>query len=116
MEAEAQSGHFDGQLFLCYQPRFNVKDNKIDAVEALVRWLHPLRGILTPDHFIPLAEESGLIINLSDWVLNKACEEVMQYSETISVSVNISAIEFQSSNFADRVKSILKKHVFRLKD
>ncbi|MDV2863701.1 bifunctional diguanylate cyclase/phosphodiesterase [Phytobacter ursingii] len=112
MEAELRAAIFDGQLFLCYQPRFNVKDNKIDAVEALVRWLHPLRGILTPDHFIPLAEESGLIINLSDWVLNKACEEVMQYSETISVSVNISAIEFQSSNFADRVKSILEKTCF----
>jgi EAL domain-containing protein (putative c-di-GMP-specific phosphodiesterase class I) len=84
-----------------------VKDNKINAVEALVRWRHPVRGILTPDHFIPLAEESGIIINLSDWVLTKACTEVMQYSNNISVSVNISAIEFHSSNLADRVKRIL---------
>lgn len=112
MEMELRNAIFDSQLFLCYQPRFNVKDNKIDAVEALVRWRHPVRGILTPDHFIPLAEESGLIINLSDWVLNKACEEVMQYFETISVSVNISAIEFKSSNFAERVKNILKRTNF----
>jgi predicted signal transduction protein with EAL and GGDEF domain len=75
MELELRTAICDDQLFLCYQPRFNVKDNKIDAVEALVRWHHPVRGILTPDQFIPLAEESGLIINLSDWVLNRACEK-----------------------------------------
>lgn len=112
MELELRTAICDDQLFLCYQPRFNVKDNKIDAVEALVRWHHPVRGILTPDQFIPLAEESGLIINLSDWVLNRACEEVMQYSETISVSVNISAMEFQSSNFAERVQNIMKRRCF----
>lgn len=112
MELELRTAICDDQLFLCYQPRFNVKDNKIDAVEALVRWHHPVRGILTPDQFIPLAEESGLIINLSDWVLNRACEEVMQYSESISVSVNISAMEFQSSNFAERVQNIVKRTCF----
>ncbi len=107
MEVELRNAISDDQLFLCYQPRYDVKDNKINSVEALVRWHHPARGILTPDHFIPLAEESGIIINLSDWVLSKACTEVMQYSNTISVSVNISAIEFHSSNLADRVKRIL---------
>lgn len=112
MEMELRTAIFGGQLFLRYQPRFNVKNNKINAVEALVRWCHPVRGTLTPDHFIPLAEESGLIISLSDWVLNKACEEVMQHLENISVSVNISALEFQSSNFAERVKTILERTCF----
>lgn len=112
MELELRSAICNDQLFLLYQPRFDVRCNKIKAVEALVRWHHPVRGILTPDHFIPLAEESGLIINLSDWVLLKACEEVMQHFEDISVSVNISASEFQASNLATRVKGILERTCF----
>jgi EAL domain-containing protein (putative c-di-GMP-specific phosphodiesterase class I) len=76
-------------------------------VEALVRWQHPERGNMMPDQFIPLAEETGLIISLSNWVIRKACLDAQAFLPGLSVSVNISAIEFQASDLAERIKDIL---------
>ena len=97
----------EDQLYLVYQPRYNLRHSRIDAVEALVRWQHPERGNMMPDQFIPLAEETGLIINLSNWVIRKACTETHEKLPGLSVSVNISAIEFQASDLAERIKAIL---------
>lgn len=93
----------EDQLYLVYQPRYNLRHSRIDAVEALVRWQHPERGNMMPDQFIPLAEETGLIINL----IRKACTETHEKLPGLSVSVNISAIEFQASDLAERIKAIL---------
>lgn len=107
LELELKTAIREDQLYLVYQPRYNLRYSKTDAVEALVRWQHPDRGTMMPDQFIPLAEETGLIISLSNWVIRKACTEAKDQLPGLSVSVNISAIEFQASDLAERVKEIL---------
>ncbi len=77
-------------------------------MEALVRWDHPELGLIMPDQFISLAEETGLIIPLSDWVLKTACRDAQQSLHGLSVSVNISAVEFQSWQVVERIKDALQ--------
>lgn len=107
LELELKTAIREEQLYLVYQPRYNLRYSKIEAVEALVRWQHPARGTIMPDQFIPLAEETGLIISLTNWVIRKACTETKDKLPGLSVSVNISAIEFQASDLAERIKEIL---------
>ncbi|MBF2788718.1 MULTISPECIES: EAL domain-containing protein [Enterobacter] len=109
LELELKTAIREEQLYLVYQPRYNLRYSTIDAVEALVRWQHPARGTIMPDQFIPLAEETGLIISLSNWVIRKACTETKDKLPGLSVSVNISAIEFQASDLAERIKEILRE-------
>jgi len=108
MESELKTAIREDQLYLVYQPRFNLRSSKVNAVEALVRWQHPDRGNMMPDQFIPLAEETGLIINLSNWVIHKACSDALEKLPGLSVSVNISPVEFQASDLAERIKQILQ--------
>jgi len=96
------------QFRLVYQPRYGHNSSRIIAVEALIRWDHPELGLLMPDQFISLAEETGLIIPLSDWVLKTACHDAQQSLHGLSVSVNISAVEFQSWGLIDRVRDALQ--------
>lgn len=109
MEEELRTALREKQFYLVYQPRFNLKTSQIDAVEALVRWQHPARGILMPDQFITLAEETGLIIDLSNWVLSKACIDVHTSLGDLAVSVNISPVEFQATDLAERLNRILSE-------
>lgn len=97
------------QFRLVYQPRYGLNSSRIIAVEALIRWEHPELGLLMPDQFISLAEETGLIVPLSEWVLNTACRDTQQSLEGLSVSVNISAVEFQSWGIVDRVREALRQ-------
>lgn len=108
MEAELKTAIQENQLYLVYQPRFNLRTSKVEAVEALVRWQHPERGIMMPDQFIPLAEETGLIMSLSNWVIRNACTDTLTTLPGLSVSVNISPVEFQASDLADRIITILR--------
>ena len=96
------------QFRLVYQPRYGHNSSRIIAVEALIRWDHPELGLLMPDQFISLAEETGLIIPLSDWVLKTACHDAQESLHGLSVSVNISAVEFQSWGLIDRVRDALE--------
>jgi len=96
------------QFRLVYQPRYGHNSSRIIAVEALIRWDHPELGLLMPDQFISLAEETGLIFPLSDWVLKTACHDAQQSLHGLSVSVNISAVEFQSWGLIDRVRDALQ--------
>ncbi|MBA1244326.1 bifunctional diguanylate cyclase/phosphodiesterase [Pseudomonas japonica] len=96
------------QLFLEYQPRFDLQGNQLAAAEALVRWRHPERGLLPPGQFIAVAEESGLIVAVSDWVLNTACREAMSWREPLMVSVNLSSVEFQRGDLVARVEAALQ--------
>lgn len=109
MEQELRAGIRAGQLRLVYQPRFDTHCSCITAVEALVRWQHPHHGLLMPDQFIPLAEETGLINALSDWVLLTACSDALNSMPGLTVSVNISASEFQDSSLYNRIKEVLEK-------
>ncbi|WP_435929208.1 bifunctional diguanylate cyclase/phosphodiesterase [Dryocola sp. BD613] len=92
---------------LVYQPRYSLNTSQIVAAEALIRWQHPQLGLLMPDQFIALAEETGLIAAISEWVLKTACRDARQSLEGLAVSVNVSAVEFQSWGIVERVSDAL---------
>jgi diguanylate cyclase (GGDEF)-like protein len=79
------------QLVLFYQPKVSLRDGCVDAVEALIRWQHPEQGLLAPDRFIPLAEQTGLIDRVTAWVVTRAAEDLARLSDDLSVAVNVSA-------------------------
>ncbi len=100
------------QLRLFYQPQFNYKC-EILAVEALLRWENPERGLLSADEFIPLAEESGLILPIGLWVLQKACDQINIWRNypslsNLKISINVSSRQFKEKNFVSDVIRILK--------
>ena len=84
-----------------YQPVIDVRTCKPCGAEALVRWRHPERGLLDPDQFIPLAEETGLIVSIGEWILQKACADAAQWPAHTKVAVNLSAMQFMKSNLID---------------
>jgi diguanylate cyclase (GGDEF)-like protein/PAS domain S-box-containing protein len=96
-----------GELRLHFQPRYRIADGKMVGAEALVRWKHPDHGLIPPDTFIPIAEESGLILALSNWVLNTACTSAAQWPESLFVSVNLSPTEFKQGNLVERIQQSL---------
>ncbi|MEP7457699.1 EAL domain-containing protein, partial [Phyllobacterium sp. SB3] len=94
-----------------YQPQIHLKSGRIFAVEALVRWQHPVLGLVLPNEFIPLAEETGLIVPLGDWVLDEACRQNKAWQDAglapIAMCVNVSARQFQDQNWTSRVLGTL---------
>lgn len=96
------------QLCLHYQPRYRTDGLKLIGAEALARWKHPTRGLLAPDQFIPLAEETGLIVELGQWVLQEACREAVTWPAPLIVSVNLSTVQFQRSNLIEDVSLALR--------
>ncbi len=93
---------------LLYQPRFNAATLEMVSVEALVRWLHPRFGLLSPDQFIPLAESTGLIVQLGEWALRKACATIAKWPD-LSVSVNVSPVQFhQGAQLLQAIESALQ--------
>lgn len=96
-----------GELILHYQPRLDIASNRIAGIEALVRWDHPGRGLIFPDHFIELAEETGMIESLGEWVLIHACRQMQQWREAglgpVKVSINVSALQLQSERLCGAV-------------
>ncbi|KTC51107.1 diguanylate cyclase [Pseudomonas fluorescens ABAC62] len=108
LESDLRYGIAHGELRLHFQPRYRITDGKMVGAEALVRWQHPQRGLIAPDTFIPIAEESGLILSLSDWVLETACACAVQWPDGLFVSVNLSPIEFKRGNLMERVRHALQ--------
>jgi diguanylate cyclase (GGDEF)-like protein len=96
-----------GQFELHYQPLVNVDDKRITGCEALLRWNHPERGMISPAEFIPVAEEIGLIVPLGEWVLRKACLDAASWPDGIKVAVNLSPIQVTSQNLVPIVISAL---------
>ena len=101
------------ELLLIYQPQINYKTNTIKGVEALVRWNHPQYGIITPDKFIPIAEETGLIVPIGEWILKEACNQLKKWHNKgyplISISVNLSVRQFEQSNLFSIIKNVLEE-------
>ncbi|MCE3606583.1 EAL domain-containing protein [Massilia sp. P8910] len=99
------------ELYLLYQPQIDVRSSEIVGVEALVRWRHPERGIISPTEFIPLAEETGLIVPIGEWVLRTACNQAKAWHKatgrSIRMAVNLSAKQFKDENLTQIVLSAL---------
>ncbi len=101
----------EGQFRLLYQPKVDLRDGRVFGVEALVRWDHPQHGVIGPDRFIPLAEESGMIVALGDWVLRTACAQNRAWQlagvEPLRISVNVSPRQFEEQGLVQRVAGAL---------
>ena len=96
-----------GELRLVYQPQKNIQTDEIIGLEALLRWKHPTRGDVSPGVFIPIAEESGSILQIGEWVLRTACVEAATWSRPLTVAVNVSTVQLHNANFAQLVHEIL---------
>jgi diguanylate cyclase (GGDEF)-like protein len=96
-----------GEFHLHYQPLINLATNDVVGMEALVRWTHPVRGPVSPAEFIPIAEETGLIVPLGEWVLRQACADARQWPATVKIAVNLSAVQFRNRNFVSVVVNAL---------
>jgi diguanylate cyclase (GGDEF)-like protein len=103
----------ENQFMLVYQAKVDLNTNQIVGVEALLRWNHPKYGVISPMEFIPLAEETGQIVDIGQWVLRMACQQNKQWQEAglpqISISVNVSIRQFQNHQFANIVRGILEE-------
>ena len=99
------------QFFLLYQPIIDLETEQISGIEALIRWRHPTRGVIAPEQFIPLAEETGLIAPIGRWVLNTACAQAADWhrqGHPLSIAVNISARELENNDLVDNVETVLQ--------
>jgi len=100
------------ELIIYYQPKVDIQSGTIIAMEALIRWEHPEFGLLSPAEFIPLAEETGMIISIGEWVLLKACQQNMAWQDIglppMRVAVNLSAYQLQHKKLIDSVKNVLE--------
>lgn len=103
------------ELYLNFQPIFSLDQNRIDGLEALIRWNHPKRGLVMPAEFIPIAEETGLIFPLGDWVLEAACRQLVRWLDMFKpldylfVCVNISGKEIEKPDFVQKIKAVLTR-------
>jgi diguanylate cyclase (GGDEF)-like protein/PAS domain S-box-containing protein len=102
------------ELALHYQPQMDLVNQRICGIEALLRWQHPVLGAVSPARFIPVAEETGQIVPLGEWVLNEACRQHRQWLDSglldCPVAVNVSSVQFQRANFVDLVEAALARH------
>lgn len=109
LETDLHDALRNGELALHFQPLFGLSQNRVTAFEALLRWQHPTRGMVSPVNFIPLAEETGLIIPIGEWALHEACRIAATWPDHIRVAVNISPIQFRSPNLAAVVLQALAR-------
>ena len=107
LELELRQAINDGSLEAYYQPVITLDHGKVSCCEALLRWRHPERGMISPAEFIPIAEETGLINQLGHWVLHTACAEAANWPDDIRVAVNVSPVQFKSQTLALNVAAAL---------
>ena len=107
LELDLRKAIVNGEFELFYQPIVAVKTGEVTSCEALVRWNHPERGLVQPLEFIPVAEETGLIVPLGEWILRQACSEAARWPKHITIAVNLSPAQFKSRNLVPTVVSAL---------
>lgn len=116
LSLETDLGHAleNDEFFLCYQPQLNLLTGRVMGVEALLRWRHPQRGVLSPGAFIGIAEESGQIVPIGEWVLREACLQQRAWQDQglppLRMAVNISPLQFRQPNFAVRIEDLAGSH------
>jgi diguanylate cyclase (GGDEF)-like protein len=114
LDRELRSAIGANELVLYYQPQIDLATGEVVGAEALIRWNHPRHGLVMPDSFIPLAEESGLINQVSDWVLEEACRQLQTWSnsgnELFKLAVNVSSKDVQSEGFNDKLSRMLEQY------
>lgn len=113
METEIHSALKNKEFSLYFQPKFNLESGELSGMEALVRWHHPRRGVVSPQEFIPLAEETGQIVPLGEWILREACQQAeawnRQHASKLKVAVNLSARQFQQRDLNEVVRRCLEE-------
>ena len=107
MENDLRKALISGEFELHYQPVVNLNSNEVSGVEALIRWHHPEKGMISPGEFIPLAEENGFIIPLGEWALKSACNAARDWPDNMRVAVNISPVQFRKPGLVQTVVSAL---------
>jgi len=114
MEAQLRSAIAEGELRLHFQPKVDAGTGAIVGAEALVRWQHRERGLVPPGEFIPLAEESGLIVPLTDWVLESACSHLRAWADAglpaVPLSVNLAACSLADTDLVDKLDALMRRH------
>ena len=103
LETDLKNALTGGQLELHYQPLVDISGNRVSGFEALLRWRHPTKGMIPPSDFIPIAESTGLIIPIGEWVLRTACAEAATWRDGITIAVNLSAVQFRALNLVNTV-------------
>jgi diguanylate cyclase (GGDEF)-like protein len=112
LEVDLSAALWDEQFFLHYQPIFDLPSRRVVGAEALIRWRHPIRGVVSPDDFIPLAEETGLIVPIGRWVIEEACRQAAAWraeGRDLGISVNVSARQLGQDGFAADVRRALQE-------
>ena len=107
LETDLRQAIADGGLEVYYQPCVSLRDDSITGCEALLRWRHPERGMISPAEFIPIAEETGLINQIGEWVLTTACAEAATWPDDIKIAVNVSPVQFRSGTLALKIVAAL---------
>lgn len=114
IEHNMRTGLENNEFFLNYQPQVELSTGRIVGTEALLRWKNSQMGLINPGDFIPLAEETGFILPLGNWVLNDACQQLREWHTSLNtpirVAVNVSAMQFHDGNLVDRIKQLLKDY------
>ncbi len=108
LEYDLRQAVLKNELELHYQPLINLEKRNVAAVEALVRWRHPLRGLVSPADFIPLAEETGLIVAIGEWVLETACRQALEWGD-LRIAVNLSPVQFRNRELVETVRQVLQR-------
>lgn len=107
LEADLREAHHAGQLELYYQPIVKASTGRVTRMEALLRWRHPELGFISPMEFIPLAEETGMIVPIGAWILHRACADIASLGEEVSVAVNLSPVQIRHESLIDTIRAAL---------
>lgn len=108
MEADLREAIVNQQLRVFYQPQFDLRAGRVTGFEALIRWCHPTHGMISPAQFIPIAEETGLIVPIGEWVLLRACTDAAIWPAHVRVAVNLSPLQFRNENLFGSVVAALR--------
>jgi len=107
LEADLRAGLVNGEFELHFQPQVDVATRQVCGMEALVRWHHPTQGLISPERFIFLAEDTGLIVALGEWILEAGCREAAKWPDGVKIAINVSPVQFRKSNLFDLVQCAL---------